>query len=85
MFTADTTIIFHDQTNEELTRMLEKCLIKLLSWFKPNGLAIYSYKSQNVQIKIKQNREIGHSSLSFDNHIINTVVEFHPPPNFWQY
>lgn len=85
MFTADTTSMFHDQTNEELTRILEKSLIKLSSWFEPNGLAIYSYKSQNVKFKTAQNKEICHSSLSFDNHIVNTVVELHPPPNFWQY
>lgn len=67
MFTADTTSLFHDQTNEELTRMLEKSLIKLSSWFEPNGLASCSYKSQNVKFKNAQNREICHSSFSFDN------------------
>lgn len=48
MFTADTTIIFHDKTNEELTRMLEKSLIKLLSWFKPNRLAIATVISLKI-------------------------------------
>lgn len=46
MFTADTTSMFHDQTNEELTRILKKSLIKLSSWFEPNGLTIYSYVSK---------------------------------------
>lgn len=64
MLTADTTSMFHDQTNEELTRMLEKSLIKISSWFETNGLDILSYKSQNIKFKTKQNREICHSSLS---------------------
>lgn len=58
MFTAGTTSMFHDQTNEELTRMLEKSLIKLSSWFEPNWLAINSYKFQNVTFKTAQNRDI---------------------------